>query len=77
MVVLLLKPCIKKEEEYSSDDSDAELTDDDEIEVSKNYVNYVFNNRYLCIKYLGRGTFSRVWLVLDLQENNYYAMNLL
>ena len=65
----------KKEEEYSSNnDSDAELTDDDEIEVSKNYVNYVFNNRYLCIKYLGRGTFSRVWLVLDLQENKYYAM---
>ena len=87
MKTLTLKPLeekkkffIKKdtelEQEYSSDDSDSdgELTDDDEIEVSKNYVNYVFNNRYLCIKYLGRGTFSRVWLVLDLYDNIFYAM---
>ena len=25
----------------------------------------IFNNKYICIKYLGKGTFSKVWLVYD------------
>ncbi len=61
---------LKKKE----DDSDASLTSDDEEEVSKGYVNQIFNDRYICLKYLGRGTFSRVWLVLDIKENQYFAM---
>lgn len=55
-------------------DSDLSLTSDDECEVSKNIVGKIFNNKYLCLKYLGRGTFSRVWLVNDLENNEFYAM---
>ena len=58
----------------SDDNSFGEITSDDEQEVSFGYINKVFNYRYLCVKYLGRGTFSRVWMVLDLVENKYYAM---
>ena len=64
----------KKEPDFSDDDSNASLTSDDEDEVSVGYVNEVFNDKYVCIKYLGRGTFSRVWCVLDITNGNYYAM---
>ena len=57
-------------------DSDADLTSDDEEEVSKNMVGEFFNNRYFCLKYLGRGTFSRVWLVYDFQLNKFFAMKI-
>ena len=63
-----------KNQDVSSDESAGELTSEDEELVSSNYVNRIYNNRYLCIKYLGRGTFSRVWLVLDIIENKFYAM---
>ena len=39
------------------------LTSDDEEEVSVGYVNEIYNDKYVCIKYLGRGTFSRVWCI--------------
>ena len=80
MNTLKLKAQAKKQKYYdtndesSSDDSAGELTDEDEELVSVDYVNRIYNNRYLCIKYLGRGTFSRVWLVLDIIDNKYYAM---
>ena len=64
----------KKQEEYSDDDSDASLTSDDEDEVSQNVVYQYYDNRYLCLKYLGRGTFCRVWLVYDIEDNDFYAM---
>lgn len=57
-------------------DSDADLTSDDEEEVSKNMVGEFFNNRYFCLKYLGRGTFSRVWLVYDFQLYKFFAMKI-
>ena len=46
-----------KEPDYSDDDSNASLTSDDEEEVSVGYVNEIYNDKYVCIKYLGRGTF--------------------
>ena len=57
-------------------DSDADLTSDDEDEVSKNMVGEFFNNRYFCLKYLGRGTFSRVWLGYDFQLYKFFAMKI-
>ena len=47
----------KEQREDDSDDSDASLSSDDEEEVSKGYVNEIFNDKYICLKYLGRGTF--------------------
>ena len=81
MKSLLLKAQAKKNKKKNlikkiekEDCSDDDLTSDDEEEVSKNIVGEVFNNKYYCIKYLGRGTFSRVWLVYDIIDNKYFAM---
>ena len=59
-----------------SSDTDGSLTSDDEDEISEGIVGNIFDNTYLCIKYLGRGTFSRVWLVYNLKDNKYYAMKM-
>ena len=64
----------KKMNKHSS--SDESLSSDDENEVSEGIVGKIFNNSYLCVKYLGRGTFSRVWLVVDLKSNTFYAMKM-
>ena len=53
-----------------SDDSDASLTSDDEEEVSENVVYKWYNNKYLCLKYLGRGTFCRV-CCFDIENNEF------
>ena len=57
-------------------DSDESLSEDDEKEVSKGVVGEVFSNRYICIKYLGKGTFCRVWLVYDIINSEFYAMKM-
>ena len=44
----------EEEEKYSDDDSNEDLTSDDECEVSKDIVGEFFNNRYYCLKYLGK-----------------------
>ena len=80
MKQLLLKAQAKKQQKQNKqkieieNESDADLTSDDEVEVSKDVVGQIFNNRYFCLKYLGRGTFSRVWLVYDFIDNDYRAM---
>ena len=68
------KKNLKEQDEYSDDDSNEDLTSDDENEVSKGIVGEFFNNRYYCLKYLGRGTFSRVWIVYDIIDCVYRAM---
>jgi serine/threonine protein kinase len=50
-------------------DSDESLSSDNEEELSEDMVGQNFNNRYICIKYLGRGTFSTVWLFYDITDN--------
>jgi serine/threonine-protein kinase SRPK3 len=62
---------IKKEE-----DSDGEISSDDEDEVSENFIGKLLNDKYLVIKYLSRGTFCKVWLVFDIMENKYYALKI-
>ena len=57
-------------------DSDESLSEDDEREVSQGIVGEIFSNKYICLKYLGKGTFSRVWLVYDLVTNNFLAMKM-
>lgn len=77
---LLAKATAKKmkwnmvKEEQESSDSDASLSSDDENEVSDGIVFTLYNNRYIPIKYINRGTFSRVWVVYDIQENKLRAM---
>ena len=64
----------KKQE--SSDDSDGSLSSDDEEEVSKDIIYKWYNNRYYAIKYLGKGTFCRTWLMYDIHLNRFVAMKM-
>ena len=34
------------------------------------------NNRYIIVKYLGKGSFSKVWMVLDIIDGTYYALKI-
>ena len=72
---LILKAQGKKKPivQYDSDDS---LSSDDEELMSNSYVGKLYNNRYSILKYLGKGTFSRLWIVYDILTNNFRAMKL-
>lgn len=58
-------------------DSDESLSEDDEREVSLGIVGEIYSNKYICIKYLGKGTFSRVWLVYDIITESFCAMKVI
>lgn len=58
-------------------DSDDSLSEDDEREVSEGIVGEILFNKYICLKYLGKGTFSRVWLVYDLVTETFLAMKMI
>lgn len=50
-------------------DSDGSLSDDDIEDLESNTIGEILNNKYIFIKYLGKGTFSKVWLIYDFLEN--------
>ena len=58
------------------EDSDASLSSDDEGEVSDSIIGNQINEQYIILKYLGRGTFSKVWLVHDFIEDSYMALKI-
>ena len=67
-------------EENSDDyetDSEADLTSDDEFDVSRDVIFTLYNNNYIPVKYIGRGTFSRAWITYDLQNNKLVAMKVI
>ena len=71
----------KKEIDYSSysdseydSDSDCSLTSDDEEAVSKDIIFKWITTRYIVVKYLGRGTFCRTWLVYDNIDFKFRAL---
>ena len=66
----------KKMEVIPDEDSDASLSSDDEEGYSENMIGKLLNKKYLILKYLGRGTFSKVWLVLDITENKYLSLKI-
>ena len=77
----LIKALAKKTKFFSkqpesSDDSDGSLSSDDEEEVSKDIIYKWYNNRYYAIKYLGKGTFCRTWLMYDIRLNTFVAMKM-
>ena len=59
---------------YNSDES---LSEDDEREVSHGIVGEIYQNKYIILKYLGKGTFSRVWMVFDITTEEFYAMKVI
>ena len=59
------------------DESDtSDLSSDDEQEISLNMIGKIYNSRYISLKYLGRGTFSKVWLVYDFKDNIFRALKI-
>lgn len=66
----------RKKQEKINDDSDASMSSDDEEQYSEDLVGQRINEKYLILKFLGRGTFCKVWLVLDIVLNNYYALKI-
>ena len=60
----------------NEDDSDGSLSSDDEAEVSDTMVGNSINEQYLILKYLGRGTFSKVWMVYDFLEDRFIALKI-
>ena len=69
----ILKARDKKKKIVVDEDN---LTSDDEEEITNIFFNKMYNNRYTIIKYLGRGTFSRLWLVYDIIEGDFKAMKM-
>jgi serine/threonine-protein kinase SRPK3 len=65
---------IQSQHQEDETDSEEELTSDDEFDVSQGIVYTLYNNRYIPIKYIGRGTFSRVWLTYDINNNRLVGM---
>ena len=59
-----------------NDNDDDNLSSDDEEEISKIYIGKLLNNRYTIIKYLGKGTFSRLWIIYDIIENSFKALKI-
>ena len=66
----------KKVELIPDEDSDASLSSDDEEGYSENMIGKLLNKKYIVLKYLGKGTFSKVWLVLDITENRYLSLKI-
>ena len=62
----------RKKLEKKEDDSDVSMSSDDEEQYSEDLVGQKVNEKYLILKFLGRGAFCKVWLVLDITSNNYY-----
>jgi serine/threonine-protein kinase SRPK3 len=60
----------------NEEDSDGSLSSDDEVEVSDTMVGSSINQQYLILKYLGRGTFSKVWMVYDFLEDKFMALKI-
>ena len=63
--------CSSSSRSLSEEDSET-ITD-----IENEYLGKVVNNKYLIIKYIARGTFSRVFLVYNLIHDKYYALKML
>ncbi len=64
----------------SGSDSEGSLSSDNsEIieEIENKYVGEILNNKYLIIKYIGKGTFSKVFLVYNLINDKFFALKML
>ena len=67
---------IKKKKQEILDDSDGSLSSDDEESYSEDMIGKLINEKYIIIKYLGKGTYSKVWCVFDIIDNRYLALKI-
>ena len=69
-----LKFLAHKKKLLAADDSDGDISDTEmDSEELNNYLGQVINMQYIIVKYLDRGTFSKVWLVYDWQLNKIFV----
>ena len=69
-----LKFLAHKKKILAADDSDGDISDTEmDSEELNNYLGQVINMQYIIVKYLDRGTFSKVWLVYDWQLNKIFV----
>ena len=53
------------------DDDDGSISSDDVDTLEEDYIGKIIEGQYIIIKYIGRGTFSRVWLSYDFINKKY------
>ena len=69
------------ESSYTSSTSNSRSLSEEDSDtirdIENEYLGKVVNNKYLIIKYIARGTFSRVFLVYNLIHDKFYALKML
>ena len=61
---------------YESSDSDGSITSDNVSELENDFLGTILNNNYLILKYINRGTFSRVWLSYYLPNKEFRILKI-
>ena len=67
------KAFIKKNE---VNDSDGSITSDDVDDLEDGFVGKVIKDEYIIIKYMNRGTFSRVWLAYHTESDSFRVLKI-
>ena len=67
------KAFIKKNE---VNDSDGSITSDDVDDLEDGFVGKVIKDEYIIIKYINRGTFSRVWLAYHTESDSFRVLKI-
>ena len=58
-----------------SNDTDGSISEDDVELLEDNMLGKIINN-YVIIKYIGRGTFSRVWLAYHMESKEKFILKI-
>ena len=61
------------EEEF---DSDGYISSDDEEQLSEKIIGKLIEDKYIILKYLGKGSFSETWMVYNIINGEYYALKI-
>lgn len=77
---LLLRAKGKKQKYFmnkrNDNNSDSSLESLDEGDMNMDVVGKILNDKYVILRYLNRGTFCKVYLVLNILTNEYYALKI-
>ena len=63
---------INKNKYENKNDSDCELSDDNVEDLEEELLGKIMDDKYIIIKYINRGTFSKVWLVYNYISNKFF-----
>ena len=57
-------------------DSDGSIDDDDIEDLELDWLGILIQGEYIIVKYIGRGTFSRVWLSYHFKSQQFYILKI-